>query len=90
MQRADQIILLDLPTVQSLWRVIWRSIRDYREVRADMAPGCPEQFSLEFWIYTLRFRRDKRPGLLADLAPHEHKLLHFARPRATQDWMNTL
>ena len=64
---CDTVIFLDLPRVVCVWRVIRRVMRYAGQSRPDMAPGCPEQFSLEFllWVWTYRSRR--RPDVLRQL-----------------------
>jgi adenylate kinase family enzyme len=65
--RADTVIYLDLPAWRCVARVLRRIVGSWGRVRADMAPGCPEQFSWEFVTYTARFRRDKRAGVEAKI-----------------------
>jgi adenylate kinase family enzyme len=65
---SDTVIFLDLPRSVCLWRVLKRQLKYAGRTRPEMAPGCPERFSLEFisWIWSYRKRR--RPGVLARLA----------------------
>ena len=63
---ADTIIFLDLPTSVCLWRIVAR--RFSRGPRPDMAPGCSEQLEVEFLRYVMRWRRERRPAVVARLA----------------------
>jgi adenylate kinase family enzyme len=53
--RADTVIDLDLPRWQCVLGIVRRAIQHRGRTRSDMAEGCPEQLSLEFLVYTLRF-----------------------------------
>lgn len=64
--RADTFIWLDVPVLVRLWRVVWRSIRDFGQVRPDMADGCPERINLEtlhFLAFIWRTRHSARAKL---------------------------
>ena len=76
LERADIVIVLDVPAPVALVRVIRRTVRDRGSVRPDMADACPERFdareSLPFWWYVLNFGHRQRPrnaALIAELAP---------------------
>lgn len=69
--RADAVVFLDLPRWRCVVGVLGRVLRGHGRSRADMAPGCPERFDLEFLRYVWRFRRDKRPKLIAALERYE-------------------
>ena len=64
---ADAIIFLDLPTLSCLVGVIRRRFRFRGRPRPDMAEGCPEKLDWEFLKWILRYRRDRRPRVLARL-----------------------
>jgi hypothetical protein len=49
-------------------RVLWRIATTYGTVRADMAPGCPEQLDPGFLHYIWTFNARKRPLIVAALA----------------------
>ena len=68
LSRADTAIYLDFPAWLCVVRILKRAWLHRGAVRPDMAPGCPEQMSWEFFTYTARFRRDKRPGVEGRLA----------------------
>ena len=80
--RADLVLFLDLPVWQRLWRVARRIRRYHGTVRPDMAPGCPEQVSLEFlwWIVsTARRNRARDAALIAALPPGKGLTLRSQR-----------
>lgn len=77
--RADAVLFLDMPTPLCMFRVLRRQARGWRRVRADMAPGCPERWDLEFLIYVWRFRRDRQDALLRRLRDGAGNKLHVLR-----------
>src|SRR5882724_5252701 len=72
--RADAIIWFDLPRWICMAGVLGRSLMGYGVVRPEMAPGCPEQFDLEFYRYTWTYQAEQKPKMLA----------YFARLRPDQ------
>jgi adenylate kinase family enzyme len=66
-ESADAIILLDLSTLSCLVGVIRRRFRFRGRSRPDMAEGCPEKLDWEFLKWILRYRKDRRPKVLARL-----------------------
>lgn len=89
-ERADTVVYLDYPIRLCLWRVAKRLWRYRGRARPDMAPGCPERFDLEFFLYVLTFRRGPRLRTEARLQGHEHKVLRFTHPRALRRWLDSL
>ncbi|MEQ8655136.1 MAG: hypothetical protein RIC87_21925 [Kiloniellales bacterium] len=77
--RADCIIFLDLPTPLRLWRLLKRMLASYGQVRADMAPGCPERLDWAFLHYAATFPTHSRPRALELLAqlPAEKERHHL-------------
>ena len=65
---CDTVIFLDMPRVQSLWRVVRRSIRYRGRSRPDLPAGCPDQVTWEYiwWIWTYKKRR--RPDIMRRLS----------------------
>lgn len=68
--RADTVVWFDYPRHVCLHRAIWRVVTSYGQVRADMAPGCPEQFDLEFLRFIWDFNAKSRPQIATMLAKH--------------------
>lgn len=69
-ERADVVVLLDLPTALCLYRAVKRCLTYRGETRPDLAPGCPEAFDLEFYRYILTYRAKQLPLAEALLARH--------------------
>jgi adenylate kinase family enzyme len=67
-ERADTVILLDLPRATCVWRVLRRLVRDRRRSRPDLPEGCREGFDLALLRWIWRYRRTDRPRVLAILA----------------------
>lgn len=67
-ERADTVILLDLPRMTCLWRVLARLVRDRRRSRPDLPEGCPEPFDLDLFRWIWRYPKTDRPRILAILA----------------------
>ena len=88
-EAADLIIWLDYPTWLCLFRVLKRILSSWRQVRPDMADGCPEQWDLEFLVWIAGWRRSHRPKLLP-LLEGRAKTLVFRRAKELETWLRTL
>lgn len=88
-QRADVILWLETPRWLCLVRVIRRALFTYGQVRADMAPGCPERIDLDFWRYVWHWDRDTRPKLEAAIAAAgaEAKVMRLRSLREIEAWI---
>jgi len=64
-----------------------RVLSQYGRTRADMAPGCPERFDLEFLRYTWRYRIDVLPRREARLAASGVPVIDFRSPREAASWL---
>ncbi len=64
---ADTIIFLDLPTLSCLHGAIRRFLLFRGRSRPDMAEGCPEKLDWQFLKWIWRYRRDRRPKVVARL-----------------------
>ncbi|MEL7091627.1 MAG: AAA family ATPase [Pseudomonadota bacterium] len=60
LNRADTLIVIELPYSLRMWRVIKRTLRHYGRTRPDLPDGCPEQVSLEFWRWIWDTRHTAR------------------------------
>ena len=90
--RADTIIALVLPLWLRVWRVFWRTIRQYGHSRPDLPDDCPERFDAEFWKWiwdTRRTGRDKALRLLAE-APAEKQTYCLRSPRQVRRFLAQL
>ena len=81
-ERADTVILLDLPRRTCVWRIFKRLARDRRRDRPDLPAGSREGFDLPFLRWTWRYPRDERPQVLAMLAALDGVAVHRLRSRA--------
>lgn len=73
MSAADTLIYIDMPRWLCMWGVFTRSFRAFGRTRPDMAPGCPEKFSWEFYVYAWKYHREKKPQRFAWLARYPEK-----------------
>jgi adenylate kinase family enzyme len=87
LERADTVVWLDYPVRLCLWRIIRRAIRYRGRVRPDMAEGCPEQMSWEFFSYTARFPWGGRRRLVEKLPEFRGALVHLRRPSETERFL---
>lgn len=88
---AEAVIILDFPIWRCLWRVIMRRFQYIGRARPDMTEGCRERLAPSFLLYILRYRRDTRPSVLAQLRGFERRIITLRTPRAVQafvmhDW----
>ena len=76
---CDTVIYLDYSTLKCFWRVIIRIFKYNGRVRSDMAPGCKEQFDLEFLYFVLTFNSKNRKETLKrlDLAKENKRVYIF-------------
>ena len=68
--RADTVVWFDYPRLVCLTRAVWRVATTCGRVRADLAPGCPEKFDLEFLRFIWDFHAKSRPQIVVMLADH--------------------
>ena len=59
-KKSDTIIYLDYSLIKCFFRVIKRVLIDFGKKRSDMAPGCKEEFDLEFLWFVLTFNNKFR------------------------------
>ena len=89
---CDTVIFLDMPRLQSLWRVVWRSIRYRGRSRPDLPQGCPEHLTWEFvwWIWTYKKRR--RPDIMQRLSalPSGAQAFVLRSSREGREFLNRL
>jgi adenylate kinase family enzyme len=69
-ERADVVVLLDLPMPLCLVRAIKRWWTYRGETRPDLVPGCPERFDREFYRYIITYRSKQLPEAEALIAKH--------------------
>ncbi|WP_425040106.1 AAA family ATPase [Primorskyibacter sp. S187A] len=60
LNRADMLIVLDIPFALRVWRVAKRTVLYYGRTRPDLPEDCPERFSAEFWAWIWNTRKTGR------------------------------
>jgi adenylate kinase family enzyme len=63
-RQCDTIIFLDLSRWLCLWRIVRRVLRYRKDLRPDMAEGCPEKLDLEFVSWVWNYPRRTRPNVV--------------------------
>ncbi len=87
--RADTVIDLEFPAWLCVWRILKRVGTSWRQVRPDMAEGCPEQFNLEFLVYTATFPWTARKRADVKLARFEGKHVHLRSPAEARRFLES-
>jgi len=72
LERADTIVLLDLPPLLCAWQVRWRWALRRRRPAPDLPAGLRPKLDRQFLAYVLGFRRHRRPALIAELSRWSH------------------
>jgi adenylate kinase family enzyme len=87
--RADTLIFLDFSTVRRLWRVIWRIIVSYGQVRPDMQEGCPEQFNWAFLKFVAGYGKNGRLRTLQFLKklPDTMDVFHLRSTKEVREFL---
>jgi len=88
--RADTVIDLDLPAWRCLGRVLRRVVQSHGKVRADMAPGCPEQFDFPFLVYIVRFAGKGRRHVEACLDRYSGRRITLRSPADIRRFLDTV
>ena len=68
-ERADTIILLDMPRYVNMTGIFRRVIKYYGKRRPDLPDGCPEKFDWQFTKWVWNFKKNSRPKMMAKLEP---------------------
>jgi len=91
-QASDTIIFLDMPTLLCLWRITKRRLRHRKQSRPDMAEGCKEQFSAEFYEWVAMYRRRSRPKVLKLLVENcsAQRIVFLRSPRQVNRFLAVL
>ena len=71
--KSDTIIYLDYSLIKCFFRVIKRVLIDFGKKRSDMAPGCKEEFDLEFLWWVLTFNNKFRKEIIQKLNSVKNK-----------------
>jgi adenylate kinase family enzyme len=87
LERTQLVVNLDYPRWVFFPRMVWRSVSQYGRTRPDLAPGCPEQFDLEFLRYAWRYRIDVHPRREARIAASSVPVIRLRSPGETSTWL---
>ena len=68
-ERADTIILLDMPRYVNMTGIFRRVIKYYGKTRPDLPDGCPEKFDWQFTKWVWNYHKNSRPKVLEILEP---------------------
>lgn len=90
LERAELIVLLDLPRRITLPRLIRRIVGNYGRVRPDSAPGCPERLDLGFLYYCWRWPATKYRRWMVLVGPYAAKTVHLRSTAAVAQFTATL
>ena len=86
LKRSDCIIYLDYSTISQLIGVLSRRIRIGHNEKEEIK-GCKEQLSINFLIWVLKWRKDKRPTIINAIKKHEDKkIIIFKNRRQLNNW----
>ena len=61
--RADTVIVLNFSRYLCFWRLLKRTLTNFRGVRPDMADGCPEKLDPVFIKFVWNYQRDHVPKI---------------------------
>ena len=63
-EACDTVIFLDLNRLICLWRVLKRNLKYRHSTRPDMAEGCREKFSPDFYTWIWNYPNRSRPKVV--------------------------
>nr|WP_117191331.1 AAA family ATPase [Rhizobium terrae] len=68
--RSDIVIWVRMPRYVNVWGILSRWARHRGGTRPEMAPGCPEQVSWEFFRFVWTWEKVFAPRVIAALTAH--------------------
>lgn len=85
-QNADKVIFLDYSMPARMKGVVGRCIKNRGKELADI-PGCVEHLNLFLVKLVLKFKKEKRPGIIDEINKvDKDKVLIFKNRRALNKW----
>lgn len=75
--RADTVIFLHQPRWLCVYRIVSRWLFAFGRTRQDMAPGCAENFSWDFFLWTWTFQARHAPRILAAAEAYPTPVTHL-------------
>jgi adenylate kinase family enzyme len=90
LEACDTVVFLDLPRVVCLWRVLVRTVRHYGAARPDMPDGCPERFTIPFfvWIWTYPSRSRRKVLSLLATSRDTKNVIHLRTRREVASFLS--
>lgn len=86
LENSDLIIYLDYSSIAQVKGVIGRYIKKHGKEREEI-PGCEEKMSLEFLLWVINWRRNKRANILNIIGEiNNEKVLIFKNRRNLNKW----
>ena len=64
---ADEIIYIQLPRWQNIWRVIRRFLQYREKTRPDLVEGCPEHLDWKFLSWIWQFQKKVHPQTIQQI-----------------------
>ena len=85
-EKSDLVIYLDYSSFAQIKGVFKRFLKNHGKEKEEI-PGCREQMTLEFFLYVLNWRKNKRPNVIRYIEKMEkRKLLIFKNRRQLNKW----
>jgi adenylate kinase family enzyme len=81
LQAADTIIFLNRSRWRCLWRVFRRWLNAHKQVRPDMAAGCPERLNWQLFLEIWNYPTTRKARVL-------EKLKHYAKEKPVYIFTN--
>lgn len=86
---ADTIVFLDIPRIICVYRVFKRILQYRKRVRPDMAEGCKERLSFDFFKWIWEYPKTKRPIILEKLEhlPKDKDVIILKSPKEVRNFL---
>jgi len=75
--RADTVIFLHQPRWLCVSRVLWRWLTAFGRTRPDMAEGCAENMTWDFFLWVWRFEAKHQPRIIAAAEAYPTPIAHL-------------
>lgn len=86
LDKADLIIYLDYSTISQLKGILGRYIKNYGREKKEI-PGCKEKVSLNFLVWVLFWRKNKRSEIINNIDNiDKEKIIIFKNRRKLNKW----
>lgn len=86
LENSDLIIYLDYSSISQIKGILGRYIKNHGKEKKEI-PGCKERLSLEFFIWVLNWRKNKRERIIETIKQIEQdKILIFKNRKELEKW----